>query len=493
MGWACGGSSFACDQAADCSDGGSVGTCEPTGWCSFPDTTCESGSRYGELAGDGLAGQCVDPIAGTGSSGSDGTGDVTLTSATGSLTDATSDPTTTTTATATASTTDDSSGETSTAGCGNQVLEGAEQCDDGNLTPGDGCSPDCEISGTILWERTIDGDDGSWGHALDLFADGELAVGFAVDIAGTAFPGIWRVDQDGTIVWTWAFPDATWQTAFTWGVDVGAVEDGEAIAVGVTGASGQPVLAGIAVLDELGSTAFALTEPGLYVYGSALEPDGSALVVGHYAGQPGILVEVTPEGEFGEVQIGEPFVPIDGFAYDLARDGDVLFFAGQHGPVDAQAAFIGATAGVVVVRHDFAPSEYNEGLAVALDSRSTRRWICGYAGEQGGWVAAVAPEGVVLDPTVVTEVFPANLHGIAVDPSGAVVVVGWDSAGGTADRYVVKVAPDGAKVWSTSFPTAGGDDDLRDVAIGAAGELFVVGSQVGDDGLSTGWVARLVP
>ena len=38
------------------------GTCEPNGFCSFPDTDCPSGSRYGEHAGAGLANTCVEPV-----------------------------------------------------------------------------------------------------------------------------------------------------------------------------------------------------------------------------------------------------------------------------------------------------------------------------------------------------------------------------------------------------------------------------------------------
>lgn len=51
---------FVCDTAADCVGAGDLaGTCEPSGYCSFADATCPSGSRYGNLAGGGLAGACV--------------------------------------------------------------------------------------------------------------------------------------------------------------------------------------------------------------------------------------------------------------------------------------------------------------------------------------------------------------------------------------------------------------------------------------------------
>jgi len=57
----CGGAgAFACDQSSDCIDGAVAGTCEPSGFCSFPDPDCPSSQRYGGHAGDGLAGECVD-------------------------------------------------------------------------------------------------------------------------------------------------------------------------------------------------------------------------------------------------------------------------------------------------------------------------------------------------------------------------------------------------------------------------------------------------
>jgi hypothetical protein len=54
---------FACSAAADCLDGQTLGTCEPTGYCAFPDVTCtESGRRYGAYAGDGLGDTCVGAV-----------------------------------------------------------------------------------------------------------------------------------------------------------------------------------------------------------------------------------------------------------------------------------------------------------------------------------------------------------------------------------------------------------------------------------------------
>src|SRR5689334_18746229 len=46
--------SFICDNDAACVSG----TCELSGYCSFADTTCTSGSRYGRFAAE-LTGSCV--------------------------------------------------------------------------------------------------------------------------------------------------------------------------------------------------------------------------------------------------------------------------------------------------------------------------------------------------------------------------------------------------------------------------------------------------
>lgn len=58
----CKGLTFACSDDVQC---GADGTCELDGWCSFPDTACESGRRYGDASGDGLGGACVELPSGT--------------------------------------------------------------------------------------------------------------------------------------------------------------------------------------------------------------------------------------------------------------------------------------------------------------------------------------------------------------------------------------------------------------------------------------------
>lgn len=72
---ACGDRSrYACHDDAECVADGVAGTCEPSGYCSFPDPSCPFGRRYGELAPRGLAGQCVSPSDGSGGMEGEGSG-----------------------------------------------------------------------------------------------------------------------------------------------------------------------------------------------------------------------------------------------------------------------------------------------------------------------------------------------------------------------------------------------------------------------------------
>ena len=54
---------FECEGNVSCRDGANQGSCEETGYCSFPDMACPLGSRYGKAAGDGLADTCVEVVS----------------------------------------------------------------------------------------------------------------------------------------------------------------------------------------------------------------------------------------------------------------------------------------------------------------------------------------------------------------------------------------------------------------------------------------------
>ncbi|HUS32648.1 MAG TPA: hypothetical protein VMZ53_29305 [Kofleriaceae bacterium] len=50
---------FPCTQTDECRTADNAGNCEQAGWCSLHDDTCDSGRRFDETAGDGLAKKCV--------------------------------------------------------------------------------------------------------------------------------------------------------------------------------------------------------------------------------------------------------------------------------------------------------------------------------------------------------------------------------------------------------------------------------------------------
>jgi Concanavalin A-like lectin/glucanases superfamily len=52
------GGAFMCGSDESCSANGVSGRCEPSGFCSFVDATCQSGRRYGDSSGS-LSGTCV--------------------------------------------------------------------------------------------------------------------------------------------------------------------------------------------------------------------------------------------------------------------------------------------------------------------------------------------------------------------------------------------------------------------------------------------------
>jgi len=61
---------FECATNSDCTGYDGQGACEPNGRCSFPDSRCESGRRYGAQSGD-QSNECVGPSS-TADAGVDG-------------------------------------------------------------------------------------------------------------------------------------------------------------------------------------------------------------------------------------------------------------------------------------------------------------------------------------------------------------------------------------------------------------------------------------
>lgn len=178
------GSVFSCESASDCDRSSGGGVCQPEGYCSFPDDACPSGQRYGDYAGDGLAGECVPLPDGTGPGS---TGPITTVTAndessSGDPPLTTSDDGTTTSTTEPPGT--DSTGEPECGAVGQPCCDGS--CSEGVCTPR-GCAP---CSAVVVADEYVtcsvrsDGELHCWG--LDEF--GQVGDGPPAELAGVPLP-----------------------------------------------------------------------------------------------------------------------------------------------------------------------------------------------------------------------------------------------------------------------------------------------------------------
>jgi cysteine-rich repeat protein len=138
-----------CTLAAD-------GVChEDEGACSYPDDTCPSGRRWSQTAG-ALADQCV---------------------------------------------------EEAPAECGNGVVEGDEECDDGNAHDCNACTADCHLAGQLRWSVTYDG----MGWA-DFFDSAVVDSSGDVIVVGRTSSGTEEADKDRVVVRYTAEGELRWAT-----------------------------------------------------------------------------------------------------------------------------------------------------------------------------------------------------------------------------------------------------------------------------------------
>ncbi len=136
------------------------------------------------------------------------------------------------------------SGTIPAATCGNHVIEGLEECDDGNLVDGDGCSAACLVTPappmlSIADASTSEGDAGTkqldFTITLAPTAAGPVSFDVATD-TGTATPGIDYVAKSSQGV---VIPAGQSSAQFSVAINGDTeVEDNESIAVTLSNASG---------------------------------------------------------------------------------------------------------------------------------------------------------------------------------------------------------------------------------------------------------------
>jgi cysteine-rich repeat protein len=486
---ACGSNVFACSTDDECADAGEDGTCEATGFCSFPDGECPSGARYGSHAGDSLAGECVPLDAGTTGGDDDGppgSSDTIVFEESADDPDVTTDPDPTT-----APTSVDESTTDIPVTCGDGELDPGEDCDDANLLDGDGCNHDCTPSGELIWQVVEDGPaalaDGA--ASIDIGPDDALYIGawFTDDVAPELAAR--KMTIDGDIEWTTLMEGPTqWNSVLAWGI---AVDE-----------RGRPAIAGhasveggaewvVVQLDAEGQVVWQAIEAG-EAYG--LDIGESVWVSGKTDTNEGRILGYSEQGEVLYRFEGAPEHPVGAFGWDVVVATGVVTVAGV---VDVQprnpfVTRVSPTMGVLSQLEMDASSE--QALAIALADDTW--WLVGHSDAQdAGWLASASIDldAVTAPVAVTTPGSGGNLHGIAIGPSGEIVVVGWELVGSVLEAFVAKLTPEGELVWSRTYDAGTAvPDSARDVVVASDGTIVVAG-HAGVLGSGDFWVFALTP
>lgn len=482
--------------------GGVVGTCEPPGFCAFPDPECESELRYGSEAPADIAGACVPPPEGT-----DGTGSGDSTALTGGSTAPSS---------STASTTNPSGDSTGTSTgpdpppvCGNGEVEAGEACDDGNAQQGDGCNPDCVLSGEIIWSVVHDiagEDDIPW--AVDLIDQDVLVLTGKQREDGNDDILVQAYGTDGRHLWTTALDRS------------GPGEEGRGVAVG----HGAIWVAGRIQVE--------LNDPD--------NPFGNRSWLGRFDLDGNLEIEQTAEsGHARDVAITEEGVVVVGVMggsqtatayarfFDLqaeisdtissdpssqanavAVDGTSLAVAGLRGANingDAQMVLEGVTPTEFTTLYTVtSPFGFSEGQAVVWEPSGdlyVGGWrqvdeINGSWSARDTWVGRIAPDGEVswFDEYAGDDVTASDeVEALALAPNGDLVAVGFAVSLVGYDLWIRRFGPSGEVRWTRSYDLGGGRDTGRGVVIGDAGEIYVVAEAESATGDFDIWVGQLTP
>lgn len=470
---------FTCSDDAQCTSGGE-GVCEDTGHCSYPDAECDSGRRYGDLAGAGLSGQCTTMAAGTSGSGggtsSDGGSSTTPALETSSSSDGTSEDTV-----------------TPLPVCGDGVVEGDEECDELDDVDGDGCNTDCVRSGSPRWSVVVASDGGGSDRLFGLtqLASGDLVAAGHIQ-AATRDVLVMRFTVDGREVQRVVH-------------DVeGGLDEAEAVAQG-----------GLGALYVCGrATVGGVTRPWVGSWDAQL--DGSPVLEGALpASLSGNCHDIAYTDSIDVVAVGGTGGTAWSYTFpddDIAGGEEtVVSLAGANRLKEVVRApdasiYVAGQLGDRGVVHrppsalDLGPALVETPEVVELQSMVVTDdtiFVGGLLREVPGvddfWVVAYELDGAerwryAPDLPAIDEV-----EDIAVDGAGNVYAIGH-RVSEDPDRWVGKLDPAGELVWERSdYPGSEGDDRGRSIEVLDDGDLVVVAEVIDAGGELDGWIARLAP
>jgi cysteine-rich repeat protein len=330
--------------------------------------------------------------------------------------------------------------------CGNAVVEAPEQCDDGNLEPGDGCEADCTTSiETKLWEQIVSGAAGvqESGHGVVTDAEGNVyATGYVIDTVGN--PDIWvgKFDPDGTAVWSVELDPSEGLDDRGYGIAL----DGENDII-VTGES----------TVDIGD---------IDIWVAKLDPEGIELWSETVAGPaPGV------DGGYAVAVDSTDAIVVAGHVRAANNDNDI--WIGKFDP-EGEALWAAVIAGPEAL------DDRAHGVDIDGDDHIIVTGFISHSGfNRDVWLAKFDPEGetvwtTLLDsPTMGSE----SAFAVVVAPDGSIGVAGTTPV--TADNddvWLGRYDQAGTLVWVKSFSgPAIRDDHGLGIAADSSGAFFVVG------------------
>lgn len=305
--------------------------------------------------------------------------------------------------------------------CGDGIQAADELCDDGNLTPGDGCSAECVPSGTPLDCATLY--DGYWDDRVNAVVglpDGGVVAGGHSKFENSRQGWVSRYTPDGEVSWT------------------------SQIDLGDSGSSGSSDVLGLVDDGELG--VWALTK------------QSSPIILVHFDADGVLTDSVEVSVAFGEL--------VNSLV--LARfDGD-LWIGGSDPPDDAWLGRYNPTSGeaTTVLREDYlgyrdqvtalAPNGDHLLVAATMSASPNFEGDAILVAQTDVLLITLDNQGSETNRVTVTnpdEEYAPRADAIAVDSLGRVYVGGTHvpiNTTITGRTWVAALSPDGGDLWSWS-------------------------------------------
>ncbi|RMG98908.1 MAG: DUF4215 domain-containing protein [Deltaproteobacteria bacterium] len=408
--------------------------------------------------------------------------------------------------------TDDCTNTCTNAICGDGIVHaGVETCDDGNQTNGDGCNVDCEPSGSIVSETTVDLDGGK-DIAYDIAKDaaGNIIVGGRLSSGGVIVAWLRKYTPDLVPVWTRTFgsPDGN-----VWIRGV-ATAGNLVYATGrttVTGEGGNLFLRkydadGNMLWEQTYNGAANSTDEG---YDVAVDTEGSPIVVGSSwavgESDNGLVLKYTGNGALVWSRSVNGAESLADRLYDITTFGTNMIVVGEIRQVNGQSSDIfvrryGPDGATIWWKYFNGDDSTDAGRAVRIDG-SGRAVVAGTMWESGAGQNVWVGKFDISNGDLLTEVKYAGAGGsddvgraLAIVAGDDYVIAGEEWQNGTSTDILLqrRDAMD-AEAWTQRFD--GGQslvDRAYGIVVGDDGNLFVCGQKTGANDYDI-WVAKVRP